>query len=112
MSYRDVPSTSKCPPMSNDDYSGNKSDYQESSKSVYFMTNTRSYDNPSPPITSESSNASFSENSLEFSSEESLHHKVTEEEIVFGLFIPIAHIFMQFNCNNFFNILYQINIKN
>lgn len=91
-----VPSTSKSIPFIVDDKFSSKSDEKQHtiSKSLYFVSkNDKSeecdvFSNSSPSIQSDISNGPLSENSLDFSSEESLSNDITEENtIILGLYI-------------------------
>lgn len=93
LDYQSIPSTSKSVPVIKDDLSINQSvgDKQDTIKSMYFESNTyklKEYDecsNTSPSAGSDISNDPFSENSLDFSSEEdSLSYDVSKETLLLG----------------------------
>lgn len=93
--YQSGPSTSKSPSLivKTDNFSNIKSDddKQTTNSSIYFMTKTDKirkddvFYNSSPSIPSEHSNSSFSENSVDFSSDECLSNDVTKYNNTLGL---------------------------
>lgn len=111
MSNRDLPSTSKFPSMTKDDYSSYIFDEnQQHTKSLYFMQNSDTFYNTSSLMKSESSSASLSEEK----SEESLPNHVTEEKIILGLFIIMLYVYILIRLNyyNFFKRLILNKLKN
>lgn len=96
-----VPSTSKSLPFIVDNTFSNKSDEKQHaiSKSLYFVSkNDKSeecnlFSNSSPSIESDISNGSLSENSLDFSSEESLSNDITERDtMMLGMYIFLNYL--------------------
>lgn len=85
----DVPSTSKCTPLiKENEISSNKSslEQQNITKSIYFASklNERNEHNVSPSLESDHSDFSFSDNSLDFSPEETLSND-EDKAIISGL---------------------------
>lgn len=96
-----VPSTSKSLPFIVDNTFSNKSDEKQHaiSKSLYFVSkNDKSeecnlFSNSSPSIESDISNGSLSENSLDFSSEESLSNDITKRDtMMLGMYIFLNYL--------------------
>lgn len=99
--FLNVPSTSKSLPFFVEDKLSSKSDEKQHTinKSLYFVPKYDKseecdlFSNSSPSIESDISNGALSENSLDFSSEESLSNDITEDKtMLLGLYIFLIYL--------------------